>query len=73
MINLKLTSHDRDILIRILDSYFSELRNEISNTENWEFKKNLKNDEALLNRILGELKTDREMEKEKANPTKRTN
>jgi hypothetical protein len=72
MVSLKLTSEDRDILVRILNEYFSELRNEISNTENWEFKKNLKKEEALLNRLLGELKTDKAMEQEKAHSARPT-
>ncbi|MCG3204654.1 MAG: hypothetical protein KCHDKBKB_01369 [Elusimicrobia bacterium] len=65
MINLKLTSGERDMLIRVLDVYFSDLRNEISNTESWEYKDNLKNEEKFLNRIMGELKTDKAMEEEK--------
>jgi hypothetical protein len=70
MVTIKLTSDDRDVLIGILDEYFSELRNEISNTENWEFKEHLKTEEALLNRLLGEMRTDKFMEQEKASTSK---
>ena len=65
MVSLNLTSEERDVLIRILDEYFSELKMEISNTENWDFKNNLKRQEALLTRLLGELRTDQGMEREK--------
>jgi hypothetical protein len=63
MITLNLSREDRDILIRVLDEYYSELRMEISNTENWEFKKGLKEEESTLLGILTQL---RESQKSKS-------
>lgn len=60
MVSLNLTPEDRDTLIRILEEYFSELRMEISNTENWEFKKGLKVEEKVLNQVLAQLRQDSE-------------
>jgi hypothetical protein len=56
MVTLKLSKEEQNILIKTLDGYLSELRMEISNTEKWEYKAGLKNDESVLNRILDELR-----------------
>ena len=70
MTNLILTSEERDILTRILDEYFSELRMEITNTDNWKFKKGLKEEEVFLNHLLSDLRTDKAMEQEKLHTAK---
>ena len=56
MITVNLKEEDRDILIKILNEYYSELRMEISNTENWELKENLKKEEVVLALVLNQLK-----------------
>lgn len=61
---LNLTNQDRDILLLALDEYFTELREEIVKTENWEYKNSLKLEEKTLNRILQDLRSDKDKELE---------
>ena len=52
MIQLDLTKEERGMLVDTLEYDLKELRNEISNTENWEFKAGLKKKEELLKKIM---------------------
>lgn len=55
MFTLNLNEEERQTLKKILEGYYTELRNEISNTENWEFKAGLKKEEQVLIRVLESL------------------
>lgn len=55
MVSLKLQPLEAKVLHRVLDGYLSELRMEISNTENWELKGKLKEEEKILESISAEL------------------
>jgi hypothetical protein len=52
MIRLDLTKEETGMLIDMLEYDYKQLRNEISNTENWEFKAGLKKKEELLKKLL---------------------
>lgn len=52
MIQLNLTSEERTLFQDILEYDLKELRNEISNTENWEYKAGLKKKEEFLKKLL---------------------
>jgi hypothetical protein len=52
MIRLDLTKEEIGMLIDMLEYDYKQLRNEISNTENWEFKAGLKKKEELLKKLL---------------------
>ena len=55
MARLELTEHEKETLAAILDYYLTELRGEISDTDNWEFKDKLKKREGTIRRLLGRL------------------
>jgi hypothetical protein len=55
MFTLELTKEEKDLWLDMLEYDYKELRNEISNTENWVFKEGLKKREQLLKKILGAL------------------
>ncbi len=52
MTQLNLTETEVPMLRRILESYRSDLRMEIADTEEMDFRETLKEEEALLERIL---------------------
>lgn len=52
MIKFNLTKEEQGMLVDIFEYDLKELRNEISNTESWEFKAGLKKKEDLLKKIL---------------------
>jgi hypothetical protein len=52
---LKLTNDDAELLRRILPQSLSDLRHEISKTENYDWRQSLKQDEARLKAILEQL------------------
>jgi hypothetical protein len=49
---LNLSPQELDLLQRIVRQYYMDLRAEIYHTESSVFKKSLKNEEALLQRLL---------------------
>ncbi len=55
MTKLKLNKQEQVLLSDILEYDLKDLRNEISNTENWEFKEGLKKKEELLKKVLATL------------------
>ena len=62
MIHLNLTLQERSTLMQALDSYLSELRVEIANTENFNYREELKTEERTLAKILVTLQEAREVE-----------
>ena|GEM_PF-4572436 len=70
MITLNLTQEEQAILARSLNEYLTELKMEISNTENWEFKARLKKEEEVLGRVVSALTKTRPGEKIKGQVTK---
>lgn len=52
MLHLDLTTDEAEVLQAALQNYISELRQEVSHTENWQFKASLKQNEAHLRRVL---------------------
>ncbi|MBP7692912.1 MAG: hypothetical protein KA764_13400 [Anaerolineales bacterium] len=55
MHQLSLTTDEAEVLQAALQSYISDLRQEVSHTENWQFKAALKQNEAHLRRVLDSL------------------
>lgn len=56
MITLSLDDKDREILVFVLDSYLSDLRMEIADTDRFEFREMLKERKAVLVRVLDALR-----------------
>jgi hypothetical protein len=56
MMQLSLAPEERDILREALQSYLSDLRMEIADTERKEMRENLKNEEKVLKKIIEALK-----------------
>jgi hypothetical protein len=52
---LNLTAEEAAMLNEILTSYLSDLRMEIADTENMEFRENLKKKEEFIKKVIGEL------------------
>ena len=52
MLNLTLTTEETDMLIFMLENCIQDLRMEISDTDNYDFKQTLKARKTLLNKIL---------------------
>lgn len=67
MVYLNLTKDEVGVLVRTLEVYLRELRMEIRDTENWNFKEELKRDGDVLNHVLNQLKKN---EKEKPSKVK---
>lgn len=55
MIQLTLTDTDASTLIDILTSYLSDLRMEIADTEQIDFRQRLKEEEIIIKKILAML------------------
>ena len=55
MARIELTADEAAKLSEVLQSYLSDLRMEIADTESLDFREDLKKTEALLNRILERL------------------
>lgn len=53
--DLHLDTQDTDLIARILADYFGNLRIEISNTDSYDFRQGLKQDEERLRSILARL------------------
>ncbi len=56
MINLDLTKEENDILAMVLESYLSDLRMEIADTDSMDFRESLKKKKDVLNKVLETLK-----------------
>ncbi len=56
MINLDLTKEENDILSTVLESYLSDLRMEIADTDSMDFRESLKKKKDVLNKVLETLK-----------------
>jgi hypothetical protein len=52
MIHLDITKEEKDILIEVLEEYISDLRMEVADTDNMDFREKLKNQEKVLKEIL---------------------
>jgi len=57
MINLDLTKEENDILAVVLESYLSDLRMEIADTDSMDFRESLKKKKDVLNKVLETLKS----------------
>ena len=55
MIDLKFTNEEAAELKDVLTSYVSELRMEIADTDNFEFREGLKKKENFLKELIGRL------------------
>ncbi len=56
MANLELTSEEEKELLSFIERYYHDLRVEIANTDDREFRRTLKNKEAIIRNILERLK-----------------
>ena len=52
---LQLSGDEARVLHQVLTQYLSDLRFEISNTENYDFREELKRTELLLKRLIADL------------------
>ncbi|HKJ22612.1 MAG TPA: hypothetical protein VKA13_05955 [Gammaproteobacteria bacterium] len=52
MIQLELTDDEQGILKTALESYISDLRMEIADTDNMDFRNKLKEKEQVLNKVV---------------------
>jgi hypothetical protein len=52
MINLELTKEEKDILAMVLESYLSDLRMEIADTDRMDFRASLKKRKDVLKKVL---------------------
>ena len=52
MINLDLTKEENDILAMVLESYLSDLRMEIADTDSMDFRESLKKRKDVLKKVL---------------------
>lgn len=58
MITLELTEHERGVLAESIESYLSDLRMEISDTDSMDYREMLKARRDILGRILEHLDTE---------------
>lgn len=56
VIHLKLNIEEKEILIGVLESYVSDLRYEIADTDSFDFRTGLKKKEAVLTKLLNILR-----------------
>ncbi len=52
MCNLELTKEEKGVLAEVLESYLSDLRMEIADTDSMDFRESLKKKKAVLNKAL---------------------
>jgi len=57
MIHLELTEEEQHLLADVLDTNIGELRLEIANTDNAEYREMLKQRERVLRQLLAELQS----------------
>ncbi|GAB4108643.1 MAG: hypothetical protein Kow001_06740 [Acidobacteriota bacterium] len=55
MVELRLDQEEAAILRQVLDSYLSDLRMEVANTDLLEFRERLKHEESVLKELLRRL------------------
>jgi hypothetical protein len=55
MAQITLTQEEAAALRKALGSYVSDLSREISHTDSWQFRQNLKHEEALLKKVMEQL------------------
>lgn len=55
MISLELTNEEKDLLVEVLESYISDLRMEVADTDSPFFKEQLKAKKEKLTKILNAL------------------
>jgi hypothetical protein len=58
MITLELTEHERGVLVEAIESYLSDLRMEISDTDSMDYREMLKARKDILGGILEHLDTE---------------
>lgn len=63
MLNLTLTNEETEMLIFMLENCIQDLRMEITDTDNYEFKQTLKARKLLMNKILDAARDARDAEK----------
>ncbi|GIX27859.1 hypothetical protein [Pelomicrobium sp. G1] len=56
MTQLELSPEEREVLIEVLESFLSDLRMEIADTERLAFRERLKSQEQIIKRLLGALR-----------------
>ena len=61
MIQLELTPNDRDVVVETLESYLSNLRYEIADTDSMDYREKLKTRETVLNKVVNALKQARDI------------
>jgi hypothetical protein len=59
MVQLTLTDQDATTLKKALQTYLSDLRMEVANTDAQDFREGLKQEEAVITRLVDELGGDR--------------
>ena len=62
MLHLDLSPHDLGILEHVLESYLSDLRMEIADTDRQAFRERLKERKAVLIRVLEAIETEGSVE-----------
>lgn len=55
MVQLDINDEEREVLAGVLDSYLSDLRMEISNTDSLDFREMLKKRKAVVKKVRGAL------------------
>ena len=53
MVQIEITSEEAQMLLEILETYLSDLRMEIADTDQMDFREGLKKKEELLKRLIG--------------------
>lgn len=60
MVQLDLSEEDSHVLLSVLESYVSDLRMEIADTDSFDFREGLKGRKAVLNKVIEALRLARE-------------
>ncbi len=56
VLNLEIKPDEVDLLKKILENHLADLRMEISNTDDFEYRESLKRDEALLKGMIARIR-----------------
>jgi hypothetical protein len=54
--NIELNEQESDLLTRVIEGYYSSLREEIYKTETYQLKRELKEEEAMIKSLLEKLR-----------------
>lgn len=54
--NIAVTERERELLVRVVEQYYANLREEIYKTEGHQFKSALKDEESTLKNLLAKLR-----------------